>query len=104
MRRAVSGRDRTSVLFMGWIERYKGIFDLVDAVDRFRKELASTRFVICGRGSEIAVLHERISDLGLTSQFEFRGWVSGLDKFAAFREAGHEGRRLVREGFGRACH
>ncbi len=76
-----------TVVFMGWVEPNKGVLDLVEAVHRFRGPLKGVRFVICGRGSALETMQQRIADLGLTPQFEFRGWVSGEAKFAAIQQA-----------------
>jgi glycosyltransferase involved in cell wall biosynthesis len=75
------------VLFMGWIVRDKGIFDLVEAVHWFREDLHGTRFVICGGGPELESLQLRIADLQLSSRFDFRGWVFGAEKFSIFQQA-----------------
>lgn len=76
-----------TVVFMGWVEPNKGVMDLVEAVHRFREKLQDVRFVICGRGSALEAMQQRIADFGLTPWFEFRGWVSGEAKFAAIRQA-----------------
>ena len=75
------------VLFMGWIVRNKGIFDLVEAVHRFRQDLHGTRFIICGGGPELEPLQQHIADLQLSSWFNFRGWVSGTEKFLLLQQA-----------------
>ena len=76
-----------TVLFMGWIERNKGIFDLVEAVQRFREDLQGTRFIICGRGAELETIQQRVADLKLSSWFDFRGWVYGAEKFSVLQQA-----------------
>jgi glycosyltransferase involved in cell wall biosynthesis len=75
------------VLFMGWIVRNKGIFDLVEAVRRFRDDLHAARFVICGGGPELETLQQWIADLQLSSSFDFRGWVFGAEKFLVLQQA-----------------
>jgi glycosyltransferase involved in cell wall biosynthesis len=80
-------RQPMTVLLMGWIERNKGVFDLVEAVDLFRGELEGTRFVICGRGSDWDELHETIEQRGLNAFFEFRGWVEEDQKLAILEQS-----------------
>src|SRR4051812_25365585 len=72
---------------MGWVERNKGIFDLVEVVDRFRRELAGMRFVICGRGQDYDRLKSELQQRNLESYFELRGWVDEAGKQKALAEA-----------------
>ncbi len=76
-----------TVVFMGWVEPNKGVLDLVEAVQRFREKLQHVRFVICGCGSALEAMQQRLADVHLTHQFDFRGWVSGEAKFAVMRQA-----------------
>ena len=84
---APTGVHPVVVLFMGWIVRNKGIFDLVEAVHCFRDDLYGTRFVICGGGPELETLQQCIADLQLSSWFDFRGWVSGAEKLSLLQQA-----------------
>jgi glycosyltransferase involved in cell wall biosynthesis len=76
-----------TVLFMGWLERFKGIYDLLDAVYQQRESLNGTHLVICGNGSELAMVKAYIQKLGLGILCELRGWVQGQEKLRAFSEA-----------------
>ena len=76
-----------TVLYMGWLERKKGIYELVEAVKCFRDALQRTRFIICGRGSQTENLQREIAEQNLSSFFEFRGWVTGAKKIAALKQA-----------------
>lgn len=74
-------RERAErALLMGWVERNKGIFDLVEMVDRFRVELDGMRFVIGGKGVDLDELMRDIERRGLMDRFEFRGWVDEAGK------------------------
>lgn len=85
---ALSQENMTvTVLFMGWVEQFKGIYDLIEAVDRYRSGLSNTYFVICGRGSELSNARNRVTELGLSSWFDFRGWVQGKEKLAVLQKA-----------------
>ena len=46
-------REPVTVLFMGRLEANKGIFDLLSVADRFRNELETVRFLVCGEGPEV---------------------------------------------------
>lgn len=77
---SASEEDKTTVLFMGSIIKEKGLFDLVEAVDRFRDGLKDAKFVICGKGDQLESLVAMVKEKRLTGLFEFPGWVSGEKK------------------------
>lgn len=79
--------DPVSILYMGWLEHYKGIYDLIEAANRYRDQLAGSSLVICGRGSQLDSAKEQVAALGLTDLFDFRGWVTGSDKLAILQQA-----------------
>ncbi|MBK8480832.1 MAG: glycosyltransferase family 4 protein [Proteobacteria bacterium] len=82
-----SDRQTLRVLYLGWLERYKGILDLIAAVAANAGQLSHVRFVICGRGSLLAQARQQVHEAGLGASFEFAGWVTGQDKLAVLREA-----------------
>jgi glycosyltransferase involved in cell wall biosynthesis len=71
---------KINVLFMGWIEKNKGIYELVEAVNNNKKEMSHFNFVICGEGSESRKVRELVTKYQLGSLFTFKGWVSGDEK------------------------
>ncbi|MEW5724311.1 MAG: glycosyltransferase family 4 protein [Thermodesulfobacteriota bacterium] len=70
-------KDGLTVLFLGQIERLKGVHDLVEAVSLYRDRLAGVRFVLGGNGSALDEVRARLAKLGLTDRFELPGWVDG---------------------------
>ena len=81
--------DRGDVvfLFMGWLEEFKGILDLVDAVEACKADLGQARFEICGDGSLASHVRNEVAERGLSDHFVFRGWVNGNDYRAALERA-----------------
>lgn len=75
------------VLMMGWVERNKGIFDLVEIAERFRPELQAVRFLICGNGRDWNELMVEIKRRDLEEMFELRGWVDEEGKAEAVSES-----------------
>ena len=74
-------------LYLGWLEPYKGVFDLIHAVDRGREALAGARVIICGRGSSLSEATRLTAELGLEGTIAFRGWVLGKEKRAVLAES-----------------
>lgn len=73
-------------LLVGWVERNKGIWDLLEVVRRFSRELEGMTFVVCGNGAEFYEFRRRIDEQGLQRFFDLRGWVGMDGKIAALSE------------------
>jgi glycosyltransferase involved in cell wall biosynthesis len=82
-----SSADPLVVLYLGWLETYKGIFDLIDAVAGRRDVLRNVRVVACGGGSQLALAQQRVSELKLNDCFEFHGWVDSATKLNWLKRA-----------------
>lgn len=66
-------------LFLGRLERDKGVFELVDAFAALVKDFPEARLILAGEGERDAVL-EKIAALGIGPQVELPGWVTGETK------------------------
>jgi glycosyltransferase involved in cell wall biosynthesis len=73
-------------LLVGWVERNKGIWDLLEIAARFERELEGMQFVVCGRGAEFDEFQARIRQRKLDRLFDLRGWVGMAGKLAALSE------------------
>lgn len=88
------GRDRhfaagdcpVRLLFLGWVDREKGIFELVEACRQLSK---SSRFVlnIVGEGSASASVRDLVARHKLDSIVHFSGWLEGQALEDALSEA-----------------
>lgn len=74
-----SGSPAT-VLFLGRIERAKGVFDLLDAFAALRRERPQLRLVVAGRGSDEAKLRAAAAAAGVGDAVDLAGWVEGVAK------------------------
>lgn len=64
---------------VGRVVAEKGVFDLLDAVDRLRADLPDVRAVVLGEGQDRAAAEARCAELGLTDLVTFVGWVAPRD-------------------------
>ena len=77
------------ILFVGWLERFKGVFELLAAI----RELASAEDVPCfrltlaGDGGVAAEAKSWVARHGLSDRVRFVGWVDGEAKLGLFRDA-----------------
>jgi len=68
------------VLYLGWIEREKGLFDLLTAIEMVVKSGRPTRVLIAGEGSASADLNAEIKRLGLDRAVMLFGWVGSSQR------------------------
>jgi glycosyltransferase involved in cell wall biosynthesis len=70
----------TVILYLGWLERSKGVLDLIHAVDRYRSSLGNAKLILCGGGGAADEARELTRTLGLEDMISFPGWVHGEEK------------------------
>jgi glycosyltransferase involved in cell wall biosynthesis len=72
------------LLFVGWLERAKGIFELLDACRKLRGERQFT-LAIAGEGHASGEARARVARHGLTEVVRFLGWLQeeGLERALA---------------------
>lgn len=70
------------LLYLGWIEKTKGIFDLVNAINIVVKNynITNIHVNVCGGGSAKEEVVELVSELNISHYFTFHGWVHGKEK------------------------
>jgi glycogen synthase len=64
------------VMFIGRIDRSKGVFDILEIAKLVEKQLpGKVRWEICGRGPDLELLKQRLEEMQLKN-VDIRGWVS----------------------------
>jgi glycosyltransferase involved in cell wall biosynthesis len=88
-RRAHGAARPVRILFMGAIERFKGVFDLLEAIRLLgsNDELPSFQVSIAGEGSERAAVEAIVHQHDLGSMVRFEGLLEGPEKSAALESA-----------------
>ncbi len=76
-----------TVLFVGRLEKEKGIHILLDAMQVVIKTIPQARLLIAGDGSYRQALEEKADLLGLRHSVSFLGWLEGDDLIRAYQEA-----------------
>ncbi len=67
--------DGPLLALVGRVVAEKGVFDLLDAVDRLRSDRPDVRAVVLGEGQDRVDAEARAADLGLREHVRFVGWV-----------------------------
>lgn len=73
------------ILFLGRIEKNKGIVELVEALKNLPTEI-DFKFIVCGKGPLLEYCIEKCS-IALGDKFEYRGVVSGKEKIKIIKES-----------------
>jgi len=73
-RRTLQRASPVRLLFVGWLERDKGIFELIDACRRLNAEHAFT-LDLAGEGHASEEARAFVAKHGLTEVIHFRGWL-----------------------------
>ncbi len=79
-------RPVTHLVFVGWLEREKGIMELIDACHRLSGRWPFVLDVI-GDGRAAAAARARVAETGLEDIVRFRGWLGEADVHEALRMA-----------------
>jgi glycosyltransferase involved in cell wall biosynthesis len=78
--RFIENNEKITILFMSWVCRNKGVFELIEAVKMLEKEKLNFKLVIAGKGQEYEEIENLINSSNLREVIELRGWVLGNDK------------------------
>ncbi len=79
--------ESATVLFVGRLEKEKGVHVLLKAMVLVKKAISDARLVIAGDGAYRPVLEPMASSLGLRDVVSFLGWLQVQDLMKAYREA-----------------
>lgn len=70
--------DKLNVLFLGWMDRNKGIFDLIELIERLRGE--SVHWTFAGDGKDMQEFQSQVKRMNLQNHTTICGWVHGETK------------------------
>ncbi len=64
------------IIFIGWVEDFKGIFELIEAAKMLKENQNSFHITIAGNGKALKKAYELTEIYNLTQNITFTGWVS----------------------------
>ncbi len=74
-------RDNYSLLFLGRLGKRKGVYDLLEAIANLKSKYPDI-CLKCGGDGDLEQVKQKSIDLGIDSNLEILGWVSGEEKEA----------------------
>jgi glycosyltransferase involved in cell wall biosynthesis len=74
------------VLFLGWLEKEKGIFELLDACEQLAPRF-EFMLSVAGRGHAEAEAKRFVQECNLNSRVDFVGWVHDAEKMRLLEES-----------------
>lgn len=77
---ADDGQDAARILFLGWMEKFKGVQELLAAAEHLAAEGNAFELIFAGSGAELAQVRHRIASGPLAGRAKAVGWVGGGDK------------------------
>lgn len=75
----------TTILFLGWIEQNKGIYEIMEAAKSLEQE--AIEWQIGGNGKAFETIKKELETSGLDQKVKLRGWVLNEDKKALLENA-----------------
>ena len=77
------------ILYLGWVDKKKGIFELLECARRLSStsEVPSFNVVICGDGSEMAEAQDYINNWDLSGIVKLLGWITDDEKADRLRSS-----------------
>jgi len=79
-------RRHGTVLFMGQIQKQKGIYDLLEAAAKVSAVNPDFRLLVGGEG-ELTKAQACVAELGVGDKVQLLGWINGVDKERYLAEA-----------------
>lgn len=76
------------LVFLGWVDRTKGIFELIAAFATLHKRFPFLELDIAGEGDASRTARLLVEDLGLSGAVNFLGWVEGDRRLDIMSTAG----------------
>lgn len=76
-----------TLVFLAWLEKSKGIFELLQVIERLKKQHQKLRLIIAGRGHAEDEARAYVIAHGLQDHVEFVGWVLGDAKESLLKNA-----------------
>ena len=83
-RNLFDGSHQLRILFVGWLEAFKGVNHLLNAICKLQKEIP-VQLTIAGKGNFEAAARSLVEEYGIDDIVDFAGWVTGDAKLDLYK-------------------
>ncbi len=83
----VCRRPNSTMVYLGRLKKYKGVQDIINALDLLVKRVPDIRLIVIGKGDYEFALRDLVSRRGLADRVVFCGFVSEEEKAALLSSA-----------------
>ena len=73
-------KEIINILFLSWLDRNKGVFEIIEAVKMLVKENLNFNLILAGNGRDFKKISEDVELNGLKQYVELFGWATGHEK------------------------
>lgn len=85
--RCLEKNEKVTILFMAWVTRNKGIFELIEAIKLLKASELKFNLIIAGKGDDYEIIGEEIKNSGLPDCVDLKGWIIGDEKLNTIASA-----------------
>lgn len=86
LQRKYDPNEQIKILFVGWLEDFKGVFDLLSAIKNILKYSPNLTMTFVGDGSSMKQAKEIVKRNKLNDNIKFLGWKSGHELNECYRK------------------
>ena len=80
-------KEITNLVFIGWLEEFKGIYEIIEASLILKKKRKKFHIFLCGDGKGMKNLKKLIKKYELEKLITLLGWIDGIDKLNILRNS-----------------
>lgn len=84
--KATPKNERIKILFLAWVDKNKGIVELIEAVNEL-KDIHDFELIIAGEGEATNLVKSMINKFQLHDYVTMKGWMRGEQKFALLKNS-----------------
>jgi glycosyltransferase involved in cell wall biosynthesis len=85
--RCLEKNEKVTILFMAWVTRNKGIFELIEAIKLLKASKLKFNLIVGGKGDDYEIIKKEIKISGLSDCVDLKGWIIGDEKLAIIANA-----------------
>ena len=80
-------RKKLNIIFIGWMEKEKGIFEIIEAASILKKQNKNFNIIFGGDGNGMSKMKSLVKDKGLEKMIKFLGWIDEKEKIKLLKKS-----------------